>query len=157
MNDGTQRVRSAASSRVEMTHIIQPEYTNMLGTAFGGQILAWMDTAASVAAMRHCGGPAVTVAMDEVTFSEPIKQGEIVTLCARIAYTGTSSMEVDVVVYAESIGMARREAVKACLTFVAIDKQGKPVPVPGMLPDGEREQSRFDEGEERARLRRMRT
>ncbi len=154
-SEGTTRVRTVASTRVEMTHIIQPTYTNVLGTAFGGQILSWIDTAAAVVAMRHCGGPAVTARIDGVSFTEPICSGEVVTVRAWMGYTGRASMEVDVIVFAETIGMKRREAVSARLTFVAVDGKGKPTPVPKLLVSNEDERRRFEEGEERAAQRRV--
>lgn len=150
LRENAMNPKSVAESRVEMTEIIQPGFANALGTAFGGQILAWMDTAAGVAAMRHCAGSAVTVSMDSVHFARPIKLGEIVTVQAQISYTGRTSMEVDVSVFSEPLGQPRQEAVRAFFTFVALGQDGRPREVPPLLIEGDDERQRFEAGRDRA-------
>src|SRR5437667_7057197 len=90
------------ASRVEMTELVMPGQTNAPGILFGGVVLAWMDVAAGVAAMRHAGGPAVTASIDRVDFLEPIRLGDIVVLRAQVNFAARSSMEVGVRVDTES-------------------------------------------------------
>ena len=76
--------RSPRASATQMTELVLPQHSNVLGTAFGGTVLAWMDVAAAIAAQRHCGRVAVTAAMDDVTFLGPIRLGDVVVISARV-------------------------------------------------------------------------
>ena len=119
--------------QVETTHVVLPPHTNAHGSAFGGQIMAWMDIIAGICSARHCKGPAVTVSVDELVFNKPIRLGDIVVMKANLNYVGHTSMEVGVRVESEN---ARTGQVEHCLsgyfTFVAIDAEGKPKEVPGI-------------------------
>ena len=121
--------------QVETTHVVLPPDTNAYGSAFGGQIMAWMDIIAGICAARHCKGPAVTVSVDELVFAKPIRLGDIVVLKANLNLTGRTSMEVGVRVESEN---AHTGQIEHCLsgyfTFVAVDAEGKPVEVPGLNP-----------------------
>src|SRR6187549_657638 len=123
--------RPPSASRVEMTEIVLPGDANALNTVFGGKVMQWIDIAASVAAMRHSGGPVVTASIDGLQFLTPIHVGEVVTLRASVNYTGRTSMEIGVRVDAENMNTGeRRYTTKAYLTFVALDRTGKPKAVP---------------------------
>src|SRR5438552_2311596 len=91
-----------SESRVEMTELVLPEHTNAMGTIFGGQIMAWIDTAAAVCAFRHCRQMCVTVSMDALHFISPVKLGQIVILQANVNFTGKTSLEIGVQVMAEA-------------------------------------------------------
>lgn len=147
---------SIAASRVEMTEIILPQFANAIGTAFGGQILAWMDTAAAVVAMRHCEGIAVTASIDEVHFQEPIHQGDVVTLLSWINYTGRSSMEIEVQVFTENVRQPRQLAVRAYLTFVHVDEHGRPTPVRQAVLETDEERIRWEKAKRRVEARKAR-
>jgi acyl-CoA hydrolase len=132
-------------SSVETTHVVQPPDTNSHGTAFGGRIMQWMDIAAGIAAWRHCGGPVVTVAVDDLHFAEPVRLGDVVSIRAQVNHVGRSSMEVGVRVEREEAKSGRRHH---CLTgffiFVGVDERGRPIPVPPVEPVTEDEKRRFN-------------
>ena len=122
-------------TRVEMTQIVLPSYTNAHGTAFGGQIAAWCDIAAAVAAQRFCRSPVVTVSMDQLHFLTPIRRGEVVVLRAQVNESWHSSIEVGVLVEAEHPTTGERSrCCTAYLTFVALDDEGRPRSVPHLDP-----------------------
>lgn len=124
---------------------------NVLGNVHGGTIAKLADTAAGLAALKHCGGPAVTAAMDEMSFLEPVYVGEVVTVKASVNDVGRTSLEVGVRVEAENYGTGRRvHTSSAYLVYVAIDQEGKPRPVPPLIAETEEEKRRQRE----ARLRR---
>lgn len=137
-----------------MTQLVLPSDANALGTAFGGRIMQWIDIAAAVASRRHCGGVAVTASIDSVVFDQPVHLGDIVVLRASVNRAWRSSMEVGVRVESESDSGERRHAVRAYLTFVAIDEQGRPRAVPSLVPETKEEQRRFAAADER-RLARL--
>lgn len=131
-----------------------PQHVNNLGNVFGGVVLAMVDRVAAVAAMRHAGRPCVTASIDRVDFREPILSGELVTCHAQVNYVGRTSMEVEVRVEAENLLTREVRHTNLCyLTFVAIDEDGKPVPVPPLRLEGEDEWVRFHEGERRREVR----
>jgi acyl-CoA hydrolase len=125
---------------------------NIAGTVHGGVVMRLVDTAAGLAAIRHAGGLAVTVAIDEMTFLEPVHIGDLLVLRATVNDVGTTSMECGVRVEAhDPVTGARRHANSAYLVFVAVDEEGHPRPVPPLLPETEVERRRQRE----AKLRRQ--
>lgn len=131
---------------------------NLLGTVHGGVIMKFMDDAAGATAARHCGFNAVTVAVDEIDFLVPVRVGDLVYAHARVLWTGHSSLEVGVQVSAERWNEAGTQPVdvaSAHLVFVGVDADGRPRPVPPLLP-GETEQERleFDQQRREADIRR---
>jgi acyl-CoA hydrolase len=150
----TERLKTPKASRVEMTEIVLPGDTNALGTIFGGKVMQWIDIAASVAGMRHSGGNVVTASIDGLTFLTPIQLGEIVRLRAQVNYTGRTSMEIGVRVEVEDPrDGAYRYTTKAYLTFVAIDADGKPRPVPPLVPEDDEDRRRAADAEARRKAR----
>ncbi len=146
--------RTVKNSQVEMTEVVLPQYANVLGTVFGGQIMSWIDICAAVSAQRHSRCPVVTASFDSVHFIEPIKQGQVVILKGQVNAVFKSSMEVGVIVFAESpLTGERRKAVRAYCTFVALDTFGNPKGIPDLAIDGEEEKRRFLEATERRRIR----
>lgn len=144
--------RHPSDSEAVMTELMMPQHANVLGNVFGGVILSLVDRVAAVAAIRHARGPCVTVSVDKVDFREPIRIGEMVTAFARVNYTGRTSMEIGVKILAENIVTGDRRHTNSCyVTYVALDENGKPKPVPPIVPQTEEEQRRWD----RARLRRV--
>ncbi len=133
-----------------MTQLVLPGDANTLGNAFGGKILQWIDIAAGVAARRHAGGVAVTASIDSVQFKQPVLLGDIVVLRATLTRAWRTSMEIYVSVDCDGIdGGEDRHAVSAFLTFVAIDEEGRPRPVPGVCPQTEEERKAHGEAEQR--------
>jgi uncharacterized protein (TIGR00369 family) len=149
----TQRApKSASGSHVTLTQMMEVTDANVAGNVHGGVIMRLVDTAAALAAIRHAGGLAVTVSLDEMTFLEPVHIGDVVTLRAAVNDVGTTSMECGVRVEAEDpITGHRVHAASAYLVFVAIDDRGHPRPVPPLLAESETEQRRQRE----AKLRRQ--
>lgn len=127
------RKRTPRASRVETVQLVLPGLTNTHGTIFGGMMMQWIDIAAGVSAARHAGGPVVTASMDRLHFLDPVQLGEVVTVQAQVNFAGKTSMEVGVRVLAEDRNMtARRQTTRAFLTFVAVDDEGRPRPVPAL-------------------------
>jgi acyl-CoA hydrolase len=121
------------ATRVEMTQLVLPGQTNNHGTLFGGQLVAWMDTAASVAACRFCRSDVVTISIDDLYFAQPIKQGDIVVLYAQVNQAWGTSMEIGVRAESEDARTGeRRHACTGFLTFVRI-KDGRPAPLPKLI------------------------
>ena len=142
------------STRVEMTEVVLPQFTNALGNVFGGQIVSWIDICAAVAAQRHCRSVVVTASIDELHFIEPIKQGDVVILKGQVNAAFRTSMEIGVTVDSEDpLTGERRKAVKAYLTYVALDRHGRPHPVPALVRESEDDERRHDEATERRQLR----
>jgi acyl-CoA hydrolase len=137
-----------------VSELMMPNQFNNLGHVFGGELLSMVDRAAAVAAMRHAGRSAVTVSIDRVDFKQPIYTGELVTCTARVNFVGRTSMEVGVRVEAENLLSGERRHTNTCfLTFVAIDHEHHPCPVPPLdLTDAEDER-RFREGRRRREVR----
>jgi acyl-CoA hydrolase len=146
--------RAQAASITEMTEYVLPQHANALGNVFGGQIMAWVDLCAAIAAQRHSGKMAVTAFVDDLKFQAPVKVGEVVHLVARVTATFTTSMEIEVKVEGEHAPSGRRWAcVDALVTYVAIDANGKPSAVPRLLPDSDEVRASQAAGEERRRAR----
>jgi acyl-CoA hydrolase len=135
---------------VEMTELVLPNDTNLLGNLLGGRMMHWMDIAGAMAATRHSNKVVATVAMDSLDFRHPARMGEIVTLKAKITWVGRTSMEVTVNAYAENPKTgATIHTNCAYLTFVALDEEGKPSPVPGLNLETGEEREAFQAAEKR--------
>jgi acyl-CoA hydrolase len=145
--------RPVAASQHETSELIMPHDANILGHAFGGAIMAMVDKAAAVSAFRHARSACVTASIDRVDFREPIHVGDLVTCRASVNFVGTTSMEVGVRVEAEDLINGQRRHTNTCyLTFVAIDRNGRPVPVAPVQPETDEQRRRY----EAARSRRQR-
>jgi acyl-CoA hydrolase len=126
------------------TEVVLPNDTNHVGNLFGGKLLQWVDTTAAIAAQRHCGRVVVTAAINHVSFDNPIKQNSVVTLEAKVSRAFTSSMEIVVDVFVENpVTGEKTKCNEAILTFVAIDQNGAPLPVPPLEPETDQEHKRF--------------
>ena len=146
--------KTPEQSAVETTHVVLPPDTNSHGTAFGGKIMQWMDIAAGIAAGRHAQGPVVTVSVDDLHFARPIKMGNVVSVRAQVNYTGRTSMEIGVRVESEEASTGAREhCLSGYFTFVAVDDAGAPKAVAKLVPQGDEDQRRFDNAEERRKGR----
>jgi len=142
--------RGPHESASEISELMMPGDVNNLGHVFGGVVLSMVDRAAAVTAMRHARQPCVTISINQVDFKEPIYTGEFVTCSARINYVGRTSMEIGVRVVAEHPISGRRRHTNDCLlTFVAIDENSRPAPVPGLELTTDEEKERFEDGRRR--------
>lgn len=146
--------RTAQSSCVTLSQLMQPEHANLRGDVHGGWIMKLADEAGALAAMRHSHKRVVTVAIDQMMFHEPIRIGDLVTLEAIVTYTGRTSMETRVQVIAEDpVSGERSHTNTAYLVYVALDERGRPVPVPALIPESDLEKKRMEEGAERQAYR----
>jgi uncharacterized protein (TIGR00369 family) len=139
-----------------MSELMMPQHANVMGNVFGGVVLALVDRAAAVAAIRHARRQCVTVSVDKVNFREPIRVGELVTAMARVNFTGRTSMEVGVKVMAENVLTGERRHTNSCyLTFVALDERGDPTEVAPVVPETPDEQRRYERASKRRTSRVM--
>jgi len=146
--------RTVSASQHEAAELMMPHEANILGHVFGGAILAMMDKTAAVAAIRHARTACVTVSVDRVDFREPIHVGDLVVMKASVNYVGRSSMEIGVRVEAEHLIEGVRRHTNSCyLTFVAVDKNGRPVEIPFVIPETDVEKKRYAAAQERRRRR----
>ena len=149
--------RPSRDSISDVADLMFPPDANMHGTVFGGKVLQMVDKAASVCAMRHSGKPVVTVAMERVEFLVPINVGTFLIAKARVNYTGRSSMEIGVEVYAEDMPGGSRVHTNSCLvTMVAVDAARRPSPVPGLTLETPEDKKLWAAAEKR-RLRRLKS
>lgn len=141
--------KPVAASRTTLSHIMAHSDTNLLGTVHGGVIMKLVDDAAGAVAGRHSGGPAVTASMDEMAFLEPVRVGDLVHVKAQVNWTGRTSMEVGVRVLAErwNESAPATHVGSAYLVFAAVDADGKPRPVPPVIPETEQDKRRFQEAQ----------
>jgi acyl-CoA hydrolase len=127
------------------TEIVLPNDTNTLGNLMGGRLLHWMDICAAIASHRHCGRVVVTASVNNVSFNQPIKLGDIVTLQAKISRAFNSSMEVFIDVWVEdNLRQKKVKCNEAIYTFVAVDQNGNAIHVPGLIPETDEEKARYD-------------
>ena len=146
--------KSPKDSAVESRYLIMPHHANPHGTAFGGVIMSWIDIVAGMAAQRHTGCEVVTASIDSLSFKEPIRIGDHVTLKASVNYVSRSSMEVGVRVIRENPYKGHQSiATTAHLTFVALDKDKKPIAAPPILPETEIEKRRYEHAQIRMKSR----
>lgn len=149
--------KTCKESFVVKTSNVFPPDTNMHGTLFGGKLMAYIDDVASISAMRHSRCSVVTASTDSVDFLHPIVVGNSVCLEAFVTYTGRTSMEVFVKVIAENLLTGERNiCALSFLTFVALDENGKPTPVPSIIPQTEEEIMLNQSGQARAQIRKNR-
>ncbi|WP_247237261.1 acyl-CoA thioesterase [Telluribacter sp. SYSU D00476] len=144
----------ARESEVTMTEMVLPNDTNTLNNLMGGRLLHWMDICAAISAQKHSNRIVVTASVDNVSFSEPIKLGDIVTMKAKVTRAFNSSMEVYIEVWAEDIPAGRRVSTnRAFYTFVAVDQNGRPIEVPELKPETTEENDLYASALRRRQLR----
>ncbi|GAB4495953.1 MAG: acyl-CoA thioesterase [Anaerolineales bacterium] len=146
--------KTPSASRVTLAQLMQPEHANNLGNVHGGWIMKLMDEAAALACMRHAQQRVVTVAVDQVTFRQPIRIGDLVTFTAEVSYVGRTSLEAEVHVEAENPVTGQRTFTNdAYLVFVALDEAGNPISVPPLQAENEAQQRRMEQAERRREYR----
>lgn len=149
--------RPMSFSRGTITTFVMPHMQNGLGDLFGGHLMALVDQAAAVAAIRHAGCQAVTASIDRVDFREPIPVGALVTCEATVDFVGNSSMDITVEVYSEIVRTGeKRHTHTAHVVFVAIDEARKPKRVPRLVPETAEERERYARAERHRQERQSR-
>jgi uncharacterized protein (TIGR00369 family) len=142
------------ASRVTLSQLMHPEHANLLGNVHGGWIMKLVDEAGALACMRHAQKKVVTVAIDSMTFRQPIKIGDLIVLSAEVTYVGRTSMESEVQVLAENpITGERTHTNTAYLVYVALDDEGKPTAVPPLRSETEDEKRKAEQAKERQERR----
>lgn len=146
--------RTVRATVHETSQIMMPQHANALGHVFGGVIMSMVDTTAAVSAMRHARTTCVTASVDRVDFREPVHVGDLVIMKSSVNYVGTTSMEVGVRVETENLLDGVRRHTNSCyLTFVAVDRDGRPVPVSPIVPETAVERRRYEAAKARRRRR----
>ncbi len=147
--------KSWKESYTQMERLVLPPDTNVFNALYGGRLMEWIDNVGSIVAFKHCRTKTVTGSIDSLFFLAPIHLGYIVKMSGRVNFTTNKSMEIEVDVSAQDAFSGReRLTTKAYLTYVAIDDDGKPVPVSQLKIEGEDCKARFKAGEIRS-LRRL--
>jgi uncharacterized protein (TIGR00369 family) len=142
------------ASRVTISQLMHPEHANLLGNVHGGWIMKLVDEAGALACMRHAQRKVVTVAIDSMTFRQPIKIGDLIVLNAEVTYTGRTSLEAEVQVLAENpITGERTHTNNAYLVYVALDDDGRPTAVRPLIAETNEEKRKMEQAKARQERR----
>jgi uncharacterized protein (TIGR00369 family) len=146
--------KSMRASRITLSQLMHPEHANLLGNVHGGWIMKLADEAGALSCMRHAQKKVVTVAIDSMTFRQPIKLGDLVILNSEVTYTGRTSMEATVEVIAENpITGERTHTNTAYLVYVALDDEGCPTTVPPVIAESEEDRHKLEQAKQRQERR----
>ena len=149
-----QKAKTAKESHIVMTELVLPNDTNIFGNLMGGRLMYWMDIAAAMAAQKHCNAPVVTASVDNISFENPIKLGNAVHIVANVSRSFNTSMEIHLNVWGEDLAQQYKyKSNEAFYTFVALDPNRKPRPVPQLVTETEEEQRVYDGALRRRQLR----
>lgn len=147
-------LKHPSQSLSTMTELVLPNDTNMLNNLMGGKLMHWMDIVSAIAAIRHSDSVVVTASVDNISFAEPIKLGNIVELKAKLTRAFNTSMEVHIEVFARDLELKKTfRSNSAFFTFVAVDKNNLPIPVPELVPETQDEINLFEGALKRRQLR----
>ena len=146
--------KKASESFTVMNELVLPNDTNTFGNLMGGRLMYWMDIAGAMAASKHCNAPCMTASVDNLSFKNPIKIGNIVHIEAKVSRAFKTSMEVHMRVWGEdSLHQYKYESNEAYFTFVALDPNGRPRNVPQLIPETEEEKRLYDGALRRRQVR----
>lgn len=147
-------MKTPGDSKVIMTELVLPNDTNVFGNLMGGRLMYWMDIAAALCATKHSNTMVVTASVDNISFENPIVLGNAVHIEAKLSRAFTTSMEVHLQVWGEDLLSRKKyKSNEAYYTFVALDQNRKPLPVPGIAPENEEERLLFEGALRRRQLR----
>ncbi len=150
----TRKQKSVKESYTTMTELVLPNDTNTLNNLMGGRLMHWLDIVSAISAQKHSNRIVVTASVDNISFKQSIKLGNVITMEAQVTRAFNSSMEVHVNVWAEDIPSGTKtKSNEAFLTFVAVDQMGSPIDVPEALPETDEEVSLFEGALRRRQLR----
>ena len=148
--------KPVSESTIEQIYQIRPAHLNGAGRLFGGQLMEWIDEIAGLVAIRHAQANVITASVDNLRFMRGAYQGDLVVLIGKMTYVGNTSMEVRVDTYVEGLDGMRKPINRAYLTQVAVDSDGNPLKVPGLLIQSESEKAEWEAGEKRRKMRKKR-
>ncbi|WP_443943934.1 acyl-CoA thioesterase [Pedobacter sp. AW1-32] len=144
----------ARESFTVMNELVLPNDTNTLNNLMGGRLLHWMDIAAAISAQKHCNRIVVTASVDNVSFKQPIKLGDVITIEAKVTRAFNTSVEVRLDVWSENIPSgARQKSNEAYYTFVAVDQSARTIPIAEVIPETDDEIELFQGALRRRQLR----
>jgi acyl-CoA hydrolase len=146
--------KKPADSLTIMTELVLPNDTNLFGNLMGGRLMYWMDIAAALSAHKHCNAPVVTASVDNISFENPIKLGNVVHIEAKITRAFNTSMEIHLKVWGEDLTHQNKyKSNEAYYTFVSLDPNGKPRHATQLIPETEEEKKLFEGALRRRQLR----
>lgn len=146
--------KKASESFTIMNELVLPNDTNTFGNLMGGRLMYWMDIAAGMAAGKHCNSPSMTASVDNLSFKNPIKLGNIVHIEAKVSRAFNTSMEIHIKVWGEdTLHQYKYESNEAYFTFVALDPNNKPRLVPQLIPETEGEKKLYEGAMRRRQIR----
>ena len=148
--------RTVKNSLSEQVYIIRPQHINSYGRLFGGILMQWMDELSGIVGRRHSGMDVVTAAVDTLNFKSGASINDMVVLVGKVTYVGSTSMEVRVDAYIESLDGYRKSINRAYFVMVAVDKKGQALQVPGLKLENEIQEAEWADGEKRYQLRKQR-
>ncbi|MEO6905169.1 MAG: acyl-CoA thioesterase [Ginsengibacter sp.] len=147
-------IKKSSESLIVMTELVLPNDTNLFENLMGGRLMYWMDIAAALSGSKHCNAPVVTASVDNISFTNPIKLGNVVHIEAKVTRAFNTSMEVYLKVWGEDIIQQNRyNSNEAYYTFVALDSKSRPTQVPQLVPETDVEKELFDGALRRRQLR----
>lgn len=133
---GYMEAKKVKESLVVMTELVLPNDTNLLGNLMGGRLMYWMDIASALSCMKYCGSQVVTASVDNISFENPIRRGNVVTIHAQVTRAFNTSMEVHLTAWSEDpVQNSKCKSNEAFFTFVALDPNGKPRKAPPSEPE----------------------
>lgn len=148
------QAKTSKESFVIMTELVLPNDTNTHGNLMGGRLMYWMDIAAALAAMKHCGSPVVTASVDNISFETPILLGNVVHIEAKVSRSFNTSMEVHMTIWGENpLHQHKYKSNEAYFTFVALGANLRPRAVPALIPETEEETILYDGALRRRQIR----
>ncbi len=146
--------KKVSESSTVMNEIVLPNDTNVFGNLMGGRLMYWMDIAAGIAAVKHCNAPCMTASVDNLSFKNPIKLGNVVHIEAKVTRAFNTSMEIHLKVWGEdNLHQYSYESNEAYFTYVALDPNNKPRPVPALIPETKEENLLFEGALRRRQVR----
>ena len=147
-------IKTPMDSQIVMTELVLPNDTNVFGNLMGGRLMYWMDIAAAICATKHSNKQVVTASVDNISFESPIELGNVVHIEAKLSRAFSTSMEVHLKVWGESLKkLERYKSNEAYYTFVALDENRKPTAIPSLEPESEDEKNLYEGALRRRQLR----
>ena len=148
--------KTVSESRVETVHIVRPSHLNGANRLFGGTLMSWIDEVAGIVAKRHCNCNVTTASVDNLVFLHGAYQNDLVVIKGKVTWVGSTSMEICVDTYVETLAGQRDRINNAHFIMVALDQDNKPTQVPQLILQTEDEKLAWSHGEERKRIRAQR-
>lgn len=146
-------MKKVSDSMIEQVYQVRPEYLNGAGRLFGGKLMEWIDEIAGLVAIRHSQTNVVTASVDNLKFIRGAYQNDLLVMIGKVSYVGNTSMEIRVDTYVEDLNGMRRPINRAYLTLVAINENGEPIEIPGIILENKGEEAEWEAGKKRKELR----